>query len=207
MSEASAQPAEALAFRPMRRSDLPRVLEIERLSFRLPWAQDRFLSALERQSGQSCVVMEAPRAPGSAGGGTEVAGYFVLEIRAASTHILNLAIHPACRRRGLASRCLAFIEQMALKVAAIARERDIALHPVGGPDGPSRARGEASAGLPRESEISLEVEESNLPAQLLYRKMGYRATEILHNHYPELREDGYRMVRKVPLRSAGGAPR
>lgn len=45
--------------------------------------------------------------------------------------------------------------------------------------------------------IVLEVEESNLPAQLLYRKAGYRATRILRNYYPDTQEDGYRMVRAL----------
>jgi ribosomal protein S18 acetylase RimI-like enzyme len=45
--------------------------------------------------------------------------------------------------------------------------------------------------------IDLEVQESNLPAQLLYRKAGYRATRILRNYYPTTHEDGYRMVRPL----------
>lgn len=52
--------------------------------------------------------------------------------------------------------------------------------------------------------ITLEVEESNLPAQLLYRKAGYRATRILRNYYSATNEDGYRMVRALaePARAA-----
>ncbi len=45
--------------------------------------------------------------------------------------------------------------------------------------------------------IDLEVQESNLAAQLLYRKAGYRATRILRNYYPTTHEDGYRMVRAL----------
>ena len=56
-----------------------------------------------------------------------------------------------------------------------------------------------------EAEISLEVEESNLPAQLLYRKMGYRATKVLRNFYRALGEDGYKMVRKVSAAPLGTA--
>jgi ribosomal-protein-alanine N-acetyltransferase len=48
-------------------------------------------------------------------------------------------------------------------------------------------------GLPR---VVLEVRESNLPAQLLYRSVGYRAVEILRAHYGD--EDGYRMAKPVP---------
>jgi ribosomal protein S18 acetylase RimI-like enzyme len=45
--------------------------------------------------------------------------------------------------------------------------------------------------------IHLEVGESNLAAQLLYKKAGYRATRILRNHYPTLEEDAYEMVRMI----------
>ena len=53
--------------------------------------------------------------------------------------------------------------------------------------------------------ITLEVEESNLPAQLLYRKAGYRATRILRNYYSASNEDGYRMVRLLS-ETAAAAP-
>jgi ribosomal-protein-alanine N-acetyltransferase len=47
-------------------------------------------------------------------------------------------------------------------------------------------------GLPR---IELEVRETNLAAQLLYRKCGYRAVEILRSYYPD--QDAYRMTKNV----------
>ena len=50
--------------------------------------------------------------------------------------------------------------------------------------------------LARAAEVSkmmLEVRETNLPAQLLYRDAGYRATEILKRHYEMW--DGYRMMK------------
>ena len=43
--------------------------------------------------------------------------------------------------------------------------------------------------------LILDVQEANLPAQLLYRKHGYRAEEILHEHYTD--QDGYRMVKRL----------
>jgi len=48
------------------------------------------------------------------------------------------------------------------------------------------------------AQITLEVEESNLAAQLCYKKAGYRGTRVLRNYYPDTQEDGYRMVRKLP---------
>src|SRR4029434_10879463 len=88
-------------FRVMAQRDLPQVVEIERTSFRMPWDAGRFKSVMARGSGFHCVVLEdAALVKG-------VIGYFVVDIRATSAHIVNLAIHPEHRRRGHASRCLA----------------------------------------------------------------------------------------------------
>src|SRR5688572_14818557 len=48
-------------------------------------------------------------------------------------------------------------------------------------------------GLPR---IELEVRETNLAAQLLYRQSGYRAVDILRSYYRD--QDGYKMTKDVP---------
>lgn len=47
-------------------------------------------------------------------------------------------------------------------------------------------------GLPR---VELEVRETNLAAQLLYRRCGYRAVEIRHSYYGD--QDAYRMTKSV----------
>jgi ribosomal-protein-alanine N-acetyltransferase len=47
-------------------------------------------------------------------------------------------------------------------------------------------------GLPR---VELEVRETNLAAQLLYRRCGYRAVEIRRSYYGD--QDGYRMTKSV----------
>jgi len=39
----------------------------------------------------------------------------------------------------------------------------------------------------------LEVRETNLPAQLFFRSQGFRATEVLREHYEDTREDAYLM--------------
>ena len=53
--------------------------------------------------------------------------------------------------------------------------------------------------------IVLEVRETNLAAQLLYRKAGYRVTLILRNYYSAAREDAYHMERALE-EPAGAAP-
>jgi ribosomal-protein-alanine N-acetyltransferase len=57
--------------------------------------------------------------------------------------------------------------------------------------------------------VRLEVRESNVPAQLFYRRLGFRATRILKNHYRDSLEDGYRMeccVLGSPAEPAGAEP-
>jgi ribosomal protein S18 acetylase RimI-like enzyme len=49
--------------------------------------------------------------------------------------------------------------------------------------------------------VELEVHESNLAAQLLYRRSGYRAVEILRGYYGS--EDAYRMTKAVPPLTEG----
>ncbi|MBT4165662.1 ribosomal protein S18-alanine N-acetyltransferase [archaeon] len=49
----------------------------------------------------------------------------------------------------------------------------------------------------RKNRITLEVRETNLPAQLFFRSQGFRATKILRNYYEnyheDVSEDAYRM--------------
>lgn len=46
----------------------------------------------------------------------------------------------------------------------------------------------------RRHKISLHVRETNLPAQLFFKAIGFRAKAILHDHYPDTAEDAYLMV-------------
>jgi ribosomal protein S18 acetylase RimI-like enzyme len=195
---------EALAsasFRIMTADDVPAVLDIEKRSFPNPWSAERFTGLLSGPAGATCVVLES---------GGKIVSYFVVELRAESTHILNLAVHPDHRRHGHALRCLAFIQKLARRALDIASGRDpsrslAATRAVEREEGESGgvARGRwgrrkvAQALDEHAGTIHLEVGESNLAAQLLYRKAGYRATRILRNHYPGLEEDAYEMVRKI----------
>jgi [ribosomal protein S18]-alanine N-acetyltransferase len=45
----------------------------------------------------------------------------------------------------------------------------------------------------RRNRIGLHVRESNLHAQLFYRVMGFRAMEVIRDHYPDTGEDAYSM--------------
>ena len=43
----------------------------------------------------------------------------------------------------------------------------------------------------RRQEIMLELRESNLAAQLFFHNLGFRATQVLRQHYPDTQEDAY----------------
>lgn len=45
----------------------------------------------------------------------------------------------------------------------------------------------------RRSRITLEVRETNLPAQLFFRAMGFRAVSVLRHYYADTPEDAYLM--------------
>ena len=51
------------------------------------------------------------------------------------------------------------------------------------------------------NEITLEVRESNLDAQLFFKAMGFKAISILHSHFDDTDEDAYLMRYAIPSRS------
>jgi ribosomal-protein-alanine N-acetyltransferase len=46
--------------------------------------------------------------------------------------------------------------------------------------------------------ITLEVRETNVPAQLFFQSNGFKETHILRNHYEDTGEDGYHMRYDIP---------
>ncbi len=44
--------------------------------------------------------------------------------------------------------------------------------------------------------LTIEVRETNLEAQLFFRKVGFLATRVIPGHYEDTGEDGFRMVRR-----------
>jgi ribosomal-protein-alanine N-acetyltransferase len=87
-----------LSLEPMRVEDLDEVLEIERASFSMPWSRGAFVYEIEKNRVARCWVMRE---------GGRVAGYLCLWEVADEVHITNVAVRPACRRRGIARALLA----------------------------------------------------------------------------------------------------
>jgi len=77
-------------------SDLPRVLEIERRSFKAPWTRYAFLKFLKEQT-SFCIV---------ARGEAEVVGYGVAWFTPNECHVGNVAVEETYRRKGIGTLLL-----------------------------------------------------------------------------------------------------
>jgi [ribosomal protein S18]-alanine N-acetyltransferase len=129
-------------------ADAARLEELERRCFGDPWSQASFREAL--QSPWSFGLW-------AAGGDDEVLGYLIARDVAGSGEVLNLAVAPESRRRGIARALL----EAGLSALA--------------------ARGA--------DEVFLEVRESNVGAQELYRSLGFRAVGLRAGYYRHPKED------------------
>ncbi|MBI5966755.1 MAG: ribosomal protein S18-alanine N-acetyltransferase [Deltaproteobacteria bacterium] len=100
LNEVAIESREPIEIRGMTERDLDEVMQIERMSFPTPWSRRLFERELLMPYAQAFVAVEFP--PG------KVLGYLCFWLVARETHILNLAVHPERRRRGIASRLLRF---------------------------------------------------------------------------------------------------
>lgn len=91
-----------LAFRRMREGDLPRVMEIERAAFSHPWSEELVRRELGHEF--STVLL----ATGGAAGG--ILGFAVVWLVHDELHVLNVAVAPEARRRGVARAVLDEVE-------------------------------------------------------------------------------------------------
>jgi ribosomal-protein-alanine N-acetyltransferase len=91
------QQIEATGQPPVRRlaySDLPAVLSIERRSFPTPWSLAMFVLEMSKPSGICLAASE----------GDELLGYLVCSRYDRVWHLMNVAVTPERRRRGVARR-------------------------------------------------------------------------------------------------------
>lgn len=134
----------SIIFEPMELSDLHRVMVIERASFSTPWTKTMFVSELfDNPFSLSYVAREEE--------GREIVGYVVFWAIFYELHVLNVAVDPAWRRRGIGEGLIRFLLQVAQKRGA--------------------------------RKGTLEVRASNLSAQQLYRKFGFREVGVRRNYY------------------------
>jgi ribosomal-protein-alanine N-acetyltransferase len=87
---------DAITFRRLTYADLPAVLSIERRSFPAPWSLAMFVLEVSKPSGV-CLAAIA---------GDELVGYLVCSRYADVFHLMNVAVDPDLRRRGIAAQMI-----------------------------------------------------------------------------------------------------
>ena len=93
----TAPPAAAVEIRRLIYADLPQVVAIERRAFTTPWSLAMFVLELSKPSG-ICLAAEVEN---------ELVGYLVCSRYDTVWHVMNVAVDPDRRRRGIASALIA----------------------------------------------------------------------------------------------------
>lgn len=86
----------AIHIRWMIRRDMRDVLGIESSSFEFPWSEEDFVQCLRQRN---CIGMVAEH-------DEAVVGFMIYELHKTRLHVINFAVHPAFRRRGVGSQML-----------------------------------------------------------------------------------------------------
>jgi ribosomal-protein-alanine N-acetyltransferase len=144
-----AEEPEQIAIRRLGLGDLPQVIAIERRAFVTPWSSAMFVLELSKASSISVgAFLPGRRRAGS------LAAYLIASRYADVWHLMNLAVDPPVRRRGLAGRLMEELiarvspaEPITLEVRpsngpAIALYRRFGFHPAGLRPGYYRDTGE-----------------------------------------------------------------
>jgi [ribosomal protein S18]-alanine N-acetyltransferase len=92
----TAPPAAAVEIRRLTYADLPQVVAIERRAFTTPWSLAMFVLELSKPSGICLAAMIEG----------ELTGYLVCSRYDTVWHVMNIAVEPERRRRGIASAML-----------------------------------------------------------------------------------------------------
>jgi [ribosomal protein S18]-alanine N-acetyltransferase len=92
----TAPPASALEIRRLIYADLPQVVAIERRAFTTPWSLAMFVLELSKPSG-ICLAASVEN---------ELVGYIVCSRYDTVWHVMNVAVDPDFRRRGIAGALL-----------------------------------------------------------------------------------------------------
>lgn len=82
------------------RRDLPGIIEIERLAFDQPWSLDSFVRELSLPFSRMIVAAY------TSNGEERLVGFLCRWLVTDECHILNVAVHPQMRRRGIADQLM-----------------------------------------------------------------------------------------------------
>jgi [ribosomal protein S18]-alanine N-acetyltransferase len=92
--------ADGYSVRPLSYADLPQVIAIERRTFTTPWSLAMFVLELSKSSGLCLAATD---------GDGELLGYLICSRFDTVWHLMNIAVDPSERRRGIGS---ALLDQM-----------------------------------------------------------------------------------------------
>jgi [ribosomal protein S18]-alanine N-acetyltransferase len=84
----------SFTIRPLGYVDLPQVIAVERRAFPTPWSLAMFVLELSKPSGVCLAAIEAQTG--------KLVGYLICSRYDRVWHLMNIAVDPACRRRGIA---------------------------------------------------------------------------------------------------------
>lgn len=134
--------------------DMTEIVKIENASFDYPWTEEE-LNRSRRHRDVGTMVARYRNI---------VLGFMFYKLNRTSIEILNFAVHPDFRRRGVGT-------QMVAKLLA-----------------------KINRPLGRREFLSLTIRESNLDGQLFFRECGFQAVGVFRNYYEETDDSAYRMV-------------
>lgn len=132
-----------MILREMTKSDLAKVLKIERESFSDPWTENMFQDLFDSSQYKNYVAEENGQILGYM---SVIATFYLFEV-------INIAVQSESRRLGVASLLME-------KVISLAKEFSV-------------------------ERVFLEVRGSNLPAQNLYRKFGFKQDGVRKGYYQD----------------------
>jgi ribosomal-protein-alanine N-acetyltransferase len=98
-------------YRRMRQGDLPRVMEIERAAFAHPWSDDLLRRELSHDWSTVLLATETRSRPG--GSAETILGFVIFWLVHDELHVLNVAVAPEERRRGVARALMLEAEERA----------------------------------------------------------------------------------------------
>ncbi|MEI6093101.1 MAG: ribosomal protein S18-alanine N-acetyltransferase [bacterium] len=125
----------------MQLSDLPEIMCIETLCFKAPWKLNYFETELDYSDSTSLTVRLD----------NKIIGYIVLRTFVDEVHIMNIAVAPDYRTKGIATKILKYVFE----------------------------------NISKDMSMLLEVRQSNIAAQNLYKKMGFTCLYTRKAYYDD----------------------
>lgn len=108
----------ALKFEKLKSSDAPEIYEIEKISFSEPHSLASVTASIMNPACEFWVLRDAPDA-GSDGVKTEkIAGFIEFWLMYDEAHVIDIAVRPEYRRRGLGGRLMDFLVEKSVEAGA-----------------------------------------------------------------------------------------